>query len=507
MSKDNKRTNEARGDYITQMLEQRSLNGDAYVMLEEAFAGCAPQEYSFQMFQDDLSEQVKLGVIHQEGRCLYLSRNWRNETMAAGYLADIIEDNTAKCPEFSEKFTSIDGISLSEEQCSAVTLALSHRLSVILGGAGTGKTTLIKKIVEERPYGKYILAAPTGKAAKNLIERTGMEAQTVHSILGISIDQDDFSPTVWEDVSLIVIDEASMMTHELLAGLLCKARRDCRIVLVGDPGQLLPVGSGNTLPDLLNLEIPFIQLKENHRQEDKRTALYHNVVSFPNLHSASEMQYDSSFEFVEMDEQSVEKALIDEAVKLYISGNSIQVLSPYNNRTNLSVQGLNQSLQARINPATPEKRELEHNGVVFRDGDRVIVTRNNYNLGCVNGDIGIFWVDNDNPQLPSYHIELSDGRCPKWIGWKGLEFISLAYAMTVHKSQGSQYDVVLMPMVDRFAGMLYRNLIYTAISRAKKQVILYGSKSALDNAVQTAAKLRRTNLVPKTQLTLFQRAA
>lgn len=507
MSKFKDEISNARGGYIPLMLERRSLSGDAYVLLEDVYASCAQQDRSFQMFQEDLAEQIRLGVIRQEGRCLYLPRDWKNEIMAAGYLAGIIRDNTVESPAFSDNFTSIDGICLNEEQCDAVELALSHRLSIILGGAGTGKTTLIKAIVEKKPRGKFLLAAPTGKAAKNLTDRTGLDAHTVHGILGLGVDNANFSPFIWDNVSLVVIDEASMMTHELLAGVLYKARRDCRVVLIGDPGQLLPVGSGNTLPDLLSLNIPFIQLKENHRQEDKKTALYHNVVSFSNVHSVDEIQYDNSFELKELDEKAVENALIEEAVKLYRAGESTQVLSPYNSKTNLSVQGLNKSLQARINPAMPDKKELEHKGEVFRDGDRVIITRNDYSLNCVNGDIGVFRICDDNPKMPSYCVELPDGRCPKWFGRKGLEYISLAYAMTVHKSQGSQYDTVLLPVIERFTGMLYRNLIYTAISRAKKRVVLYGSINALDNAVQTTAKLRQTNLIARTKMALTQSAA
>lgn len=250
-----------------------------------------------------------------------------------------------------------------------------------------------------------------------------------------------------------------------------------------------------------------MRLHQNFRQADKETALYHNVIEFAGMKKEAQLCYDTSFCLETMDEVSAEKALVAEAVRRYQAGESVQVLSPYNNKTKLSVRELNHSLQKCLNSAAEGKKELVVDGMVFRDGDRVIITKNDYEKACVNGDVGILWIDSDDTEYPAYHVELEDGRCPQWYGWYGLASISHAYALTVHKSQGSQYDTILFPVVERFSNMLFRNLFYTAISRAKKQVILYGCKSSVDTAIQTAAKPRRSMLVAKTKMELLRRAA
>lgn len=496
-----------RGSYIPVMLNRHFLNGDAYIMAENAYSICAKDRCSYETFQADLAEQIKLGEVYREGRRLYLTKTWRYESVAAAFLANILQDNNAACPNFSGDLDRLGDSFLSEEQCNAVRMALSHRLSVILGGAGTGKSTLIKKIVEQRPQGNYVLAAPTGKAAKNLAEKTEKSARTVHSALGLRPNEDALSPVVWENTSLFVIDEASMLTLELLAGLLTKARKDCRIVLIGDPQQLLSVGSGNVLLDLLELAIPCTRLQQNFRQKDDAAALYNNVVGFPYLGNGIELRYDESFKMEEMYAWSAEKALIEEAVRRYQAGESVQVLSPYNSKTNLSVQALNKSLRNRLNPKAPEKKELKVDGMTFRDGDRVMITQNDYEHNCVNGDVGVLHVHDDDPDRPRYWVALEGARNPEWIGYGGLHFLTLAYAITVHKSQGSQYDTVLFPVVEGFTGMLYRNLVYTAISRAKRQVILYGSKAVLDTAIRKAASPRRSMLVAKTRMAMMKQAA
>lgn len=506
---DEKKKPAPRGSYIPSLLDRHCLNGDAYIMVEDAYNICTGGKRPYQMFQGDLAEQLKRGKVHQEGRRLYLTKVWEYETSASFRLADILQDNNISCPTLSEDLSSMGDVHLSEEQCDAVRMALAHRLSVILGGAGTGKTTLIEKIIEEQNDGLYVLTATTGKAAQNLTARIGERARTLHSALGLRPDEDDkaTSPVIWEHTSLIVVDEASMMTTELLAYLLRAVRKKCCIVLVGDPEQLLSVGSGNVLPDLLALGIPCTHLHRNFRQEEKETALYHNVVEFPSLTEEKVLCYDESFRLEQMSEIEAETALIEEAVKRYASGESIQVLSPYNSKTRLSVQALNRSLQARLNPATPDKKELVTAEGCFRDGDRVIITRNDHERRCVNGDVGILRVEDDNMEMPRYHVELADGRRPAWDDWDGLAFLSHAFALTIHKSQGSQYNTVLVPIVAQFGWMLYRNLLYTAISRAKKQVILYGGKSALDAALRTSAKPRKSMLVSKTRMVLLKRAA
>ena len=311
---------------------------------------------------------------------------------------------------------------------------------------------------------------------------------------------------MWKKTALIIVDEASMLSIELFAQLLHKMRKDCRLVLLGDLNQLPPVSTGNVLEDLLGLPIPRVRLQENFRQKGGETALYKNVVGFPHIYDAKELRYDNSFVFCPMNTEFIKDALVNIAVKYHQAGVNVQVLSPYKERSAVSVYALNNELQARLNPAAPRKKELKTTAGIFRDGDRVVITKNRTNdrgeMVCVNGDVGTLCIVDDNFDHPRYCVRLDDGRCPGWDGWGGLNDILLAYAMTVHKSQGSQYDVVLFPIVEEFSRMLYRNLFYTAISRAKKRVILFGSEKAISTAIKTPTKLRKTALIEKTATAL-----
>ena len=483
-----------RGDYIPAVLEEYFLNGDSYITMSDAYAVCTERNRSYAEFVVDLAEQLRRGNVAQEGERLYLAKTLRYENYAAIRLADIVRDNSMARPPFTTDLTRSGDIRLCAQQCAAVIMALSNRLSIVLGGAGTGKSTLIRKILEERPDGEYVLAAPTGKAARNLQERTGFRARTMHSALEIFPNEDALKPVVWEWVSLVVIDEASMVTLEMMAALLSKVRHDCRIVLVGDPEQLGSVGSGDVLNDCLGLGFPCIRLKQNFRQTDKNAELFRNVDGFISIRSEDQLGYDDSFRRAEPDE----RAVVEEALR----HKQVQVISPFNN----AVDRLNTELRGRFNPAAPEKREIWSRERVFRDGDRVLITKNNGALGCVNGDVGIFRIDDDDVFEPVYHVELDGNRCPQWWGYEGLENMTLAYAITVHRSQGSQYDVVLFYVPEEKSN-LQRNLLYTAISRAKKQEILYCSRQTLDAAIRTPPRRRNSMLMDKAMAAFLELVA
>ena len=306
-----------RGNYIPAALARHCLNGDAYVLLSDSYRICCGEkpEISYPVFQNDLAEQLRLGTVAREGARLYLKRTLRYEESAAGYLAGILSANELEPPTIPGELNA-GGMTLCEEQREAVRFALSHRLSAILGGAGSGKTTLIQAITTQCGNEAYqVICAPTGKAARNLTERTGCVARTVHSALGMHPDDDFLSPVIWENVGLVIVDEASMMTLEMLAGILCKVRWNCCVVLLGDPNQLLSVGSGNVLPDLLRLEVPYIRLQSNYRQEGGAKGLLRNVVKFSELSGVNDLTFDDSFMLVEMGEPLVRNALVEEAVK------------------------------------------------------------------------------------------------------------------------------------------------------------------------------------------------
>lgn len=497
-----------RGAYILVALEEHFLNGDAFVHEDEVrrIVTRANPRISFDKFHEDFLFLVHEGLIRREGRRVYLRDTLRYEDSAAAYLASILNCNDLHCPTLSDTITVPGFPPLCSEQRDALRLVLSHRLSIVLGGAGTGKTSLIRAIAKFASSfpGETVLCAPTGKAARNLTSKTGMCARTVHSALGVIPDADFLAPVCWTDIRLVVVDEASMLTLGMLAGILDRVTGSCRVILLGDPNQLLSVGSGNVLPDLLKLNVPHICLMENHRQNKDAAELLANVVGFSSLHSSRDLTFGKSFSLHCMSDSCAKQSIVAEAAERYKAGENVQVLSPYNSATELSVFKLNRAIRDLVNPQSPEKLSFEDR---FRDGDRVIILRNDRTLNCCNGDVGVLRILRNEKRSVLFHVELPDGRRPTWDNRGGLKDLALAYAITVHKSQGSEYDTILMPISDTFSNMRNRNMLYTAISRARSKVILYGSKNALSVAVQTPAAERRSQLVAKCNMVAFRKSA
>lgn len=498
-----------KSDYISIALEEICMNGDAYTSEDALYRKCKQSRRSleYSVFKEHLAEQIRGKHICIEGRRIYVAKAWRYEEHAANKLARLLSLPPLPKAVLPEKLTAGD-ITLCAEQREAVAMAISNRLSIILGGAGSGKSTLIRGIVAASGEGCHsVLCAPTGKAARNLAARTGLTARTVHSALGMHPDEDFLNAVIWPSVRLVIVDEASMVTLEMLAGILEKAADECRIVLVGDGNQLLSVGAGNVLPDLIQLGIPCFRLEENHRQDSGATALLHNVVGFGQLRSAEELMFDDSFHLVEGTEQAAMEGLVEEAARRYLAGESVQVLAPFRK----TVNELNRAIRETVNPARSDKPcVMLKSHAIFREGDRVIITQNDRDRDCSNGDVGTLRIRvNEKGECVCVWVELPDGRCPEWgsdaIGY-GLGNMTLAYALTVHKSQGSEYDTILFPALMSMQSMLSRNLFYTAISRAKTRVLLYGSAQAVDVAMQRELPPRKSMLVAKTHMRM-ERAA
>ena len=239
-----------------------------------------------------------------------------------------------------------------------------------------------------------MVAAPTGKAARNLTERVGVKARTVHSALGKAPDEDFLDPVFWDHTGLVIIDEASMRSLEMLAGTLSYVCRECRVVLLSDPNQLQSVGAGNVLPDLLELGIPSIRLEKQYRQSLDATALYHNVMNLPEMAAECELHWDNSFRLLDTTDLGIPDILCYEAAQRYQAGEDIQVLSPVNAKTDFSVTAINTRLQNMLNPLTKEKSTWRD----FRDGDRVIVTQNSSYYNVCNGDVGVLRICGEKPR-------------------------------------------------------------------------------------------------------------
>ena len=410
------------------------------------------------------------------------------------------EDNLSLFIKVWEKDNQIQ---LAQKQKEAIKACLHHGVLVLTGGPGTGKTTVIKGILSIlKAQGlKIRLAAPTGRAAKRLSETTGQKALTIHRLLEANnLAQDDnlqlgFSKDIDDqlDADVIILDEVSMVDIVLMHHFLNAVPDGCRIILVGDTDQLPAVGPGSVLKDIIRSQkIPAIRLDEIFRQAQTSMIIQNahiiNAGRLPDLRK----QY-SDFVFYELnDDTSITQKILDLCTKdLPHEGfdvlKDVQVLSPMH-RFLCGVENLNLMLQEQLNPKKNQD-ELKYSSQTFRVGDKVMHIRNNYQKNVFNGDIGFIQDINNEKLTVDYfdHIVTYEKN--------ELNELTLAYASSVHKSQGSEYKVVIIPLSTSHYIMLQRNLLYTAITRAKQKVIIIGSKKALMTAVQSKKKKKRYTLL------------
>lgn len=410
------------------------------------------------------------------------------------------EDNLSLFIKVWEKDNQIQ---LAQKQKEAIKACLHHGVLVLTGGPGTGKTTVIKGILSIlKAQGlKIRLAAPTGRAAKRLSETTGQKALTIHRLLEANnLAQDDnlqlgFSKDIDDqlDADVIILDEVSMVDIVLMHHFLNAVPDGCRIILVGDTDQLPAVGPGSVLKDIIRSQkIPAIRLDEIFRQAQTSMIIQNahiiNAGRLPDIRK----QY-SDFVFYELnDDTSITQKILDLCTKdLPHEGfdvlKDVQILSPMH-RFLCGVENLNLMLQEQLNPKKNQD-ELKYSSQTFRVGDKVMHIRNNYQKNVFNGDIGFIQDVNNKKLTVDYfdHIVTYEKN--------ELNELTLAYASSVHKSQGSEYKVVIIPLSTSHYIMLQRNLLYTAITRAKQKVIIIGSKKALMTAIQSNRTQKRYTLL------------
>lgn len=410
------------------------------------------------------------------------------------------EDNLSLFIKVWEKDNQIQ---LAQKQKEAIKACLHHGVLVLTGGPGTGKTTVIKGILSIlKAQGlKIRLAAPTGRAAKRLSETTGQKALTIHRLLEANnLAQDDnlqlgFSKDIDDqlDADVIILDEVSMVDIVLMHHFLNAVPDGCRIILVGDTDQLPAVGPGSVLKDIIRSQkIPAIRLDEIFRQAQTSMIIQNahiiNAGRLPDLRK----QY-SDFIFYELnDDTSITQKILDLCTKdLPHEGfdvlKDVQILSPMH-RFLCGVENLNLMLQEQLNPKKNQD-ELKYSSQTFRVGDKVMHIRNNYQKNVFNGDIGFIQDINNEKLTVDYfdHIVTYEKN--------ELNELTLAYTSSVHKSQGSEYKVVIIPLSTSHYIMLQRNLLYTAITRAKQKVIIVGSKKALMTAIQSNRTQKRYTLL------------
>ena len=405
------------------------------------------------------------------------------------------------------------GVSLCGEQRQAALAAMMEGVCVITGGPGTGKTTSINVIIRLlRPLGRVELCAPTGRAAKRMSEATGCAARTIHRLLeytgeGMGFGRDADNPV---DADVVIVDEMSMVDIFLMKSLLAALRPGTRLVLVGDVDQLPSVGAGNVLRDLIDAEVlRVVRLTEIFRQAGQSQIVLnaHRI----NRGEYPEIRNRGTDFFMERRQTPGEAAnsvvaLVQTRLPAYMGLDSlrdIQVMAPMK-RGDVGVFALNTLLQQALNPPEPGKAELAHGGMIFRRGDKVMQVRNNYDLewtkgdedgqGVFNGDIGyILAVDRRGRALT---VEYDDGRVAEY-DESLLDDLELAYCMSVHKSQGSEFDAVVMPLISGPPMLMTRNLLYTAVTRAKRLVVLVGREGCVRAMVDNNRITRRYSALEK----------
>lgn len=431
-----------------------------------------------------------------------------------------------------EKIEKVGNIKLSSKQKEAIQAVNSNNVVIITGGPGTGKTTIIKNVIEiYKTHGKkVVLCAPTGRAAKRMTEMTGEEAKTLHRLLEIGKieKENEFTIMNYEvapiDADIIIVDEASMVDIYLMNYLLNGIYQGTKLILVGDTDQLPSVGPGSVLKDIINSErIKTIFLDEIFRQAAQSKIIVNSHrVNDGEYFLEKEEQTDLKDDFFYIKEKSREAMLVQlislckgrlENFGNYNFFENIQILSP-TKKGILGTKELNKKLQEELNPSDDKKNEKKFGDIIFREGDRVMQVKNNYDIywekgntlslnyetgtGIFNGEIGkIVKIDFINKQIKI----LFDDEKEAWYAFSDMDQIEHAYAITVHKAQGSEFDVVIVVVTQSSAMLLTRNLLYTGLTRAKKLLILIGNDNVVKFMIQNAdTKIRNTGLEYKLKM-------
>ena len=468
-----------------------------------------PKEIS--QHEKDFVVEKQIGYMYRKaGSLLYINRFYEAERSIAGRLLRLDRACVRYTVEDMEPLVNRamleSGLEYASMQRKAIFEAASSGVLIITGGPGTGKTTIIKALIRiyESMGCEVALAAPTGRAAKRMAESTACEARTIHRLLEVEFrdETDDGDGATFArnehnllDADIIIIDEASMIDMFLMEALLAAIRPGARLVLLGDCDQLPSVGAGNVLRDLIDSEcFNTVRLTEIFRQGSESL-----IVTNAHRINRGEMPvldaHDKDFFFMKREGGALIPTLA-EVVERRLPAtygvsafDRIQVITP-TRKGAAGTEALNLLLQAALNPPSPQKIEKKYHDIVFREGDKVMQIRNNYDLtwdeggkerfGIYNGDIGVIEKIFDRQ---SYMLIDFDGRKVKY-GFDLLDDLEHAYAITVHKSQGSEYPFIVMPVTDFPPMLMTRNLLYTAVTRAKTMAVLIGREDALSRMVE-----------------------
>lgn len=450
---------------------------------------------------------VDLMIVNKEDR-YYLKDMWEAETLIVKRFRLLAHKEDEDFKNLEDKLTemeSVFGISYNEEQRRAILDSIRKSFLIITGGPGTGKTTIMKGIIElykevhklsyEKLAERVQLLAPTGRAAKRMSDATLMPASTIHRFLKWQKETNKFQVNEYHKskAEVVILDESSMVDTLLMASLLRGISANCKVIMVGDSYQLPSVGPGQVLHDLISSsKLPVVELKELYRQgkDSNILTLAYDVRKGEVVDDVFNKEEDLTF--IECSDDDVISNLMDVSSTFKdLSYKNFQILAPMY-KTKCGIDMINQRLQVIFNPKDKSKKELVVGDVIFREGDKVIELTNMPDENIYNGDIGII---SQIVTQPAKKITIDfDGNEVTFTAANFNKF-RLAYAISIHKAQGSEFDVVVMPIVQGYRKMLYRKLVYTGITRSKKMLYLIGDKNALRQAVNnTSSDIRRTTI-------------
>ena len=509
---------------ILYVLLQASTEGHTYLPEEELTrrTGQLLEVGEEQIEKQYMDLAIERKIIMKQGENqtqIYAASFYYMEANTATMLKQLNVSYEVPDLEIEERVRRIEkqtGMELDEHQMTAVKEAVRNGLLIITGGPGTGKTTTINTIIKyfEMEGLDIFLAAPTGRAAKRMSETTGFEARTIHRMLELNggvdgaagFERNEQNPL---ETDVVIIDEMSMVDISLMHALLKAVAVGTRLILVGDVNQLPSVGPGSVLRDIIRShECNVVMLTKIFRQASTSDI----IVNAHKINQGEEVTLDNKsmdFFFLKRYDAdviiSVVLQLIKQKLPKFVDATpyDIQVLTPMRKGL-LGVERLNGILQRYLNPPSPQKREKEHGDILFREGDKIMQTRNNYQLeweirtkyglsvdkgtGVFNGDMGIVREINDFAETMT--VEFDEGRMVEY-PYKLLDELELAYAITIHKSQGSEYPAVVIPLLSGPSMLMNRNLLYTAVTRARKCVTLVGNEVTFAQMVQNTLQQKR----------------
>ena len=513
---------------ISFALSMAASNGHTYLLYEDLYEeskrllGISEAEFENDIYELTIERKIVLKEVKGERR-VYNNNLYYMELTVARKLLDLNakSENNYKVMEAKVKEVEAKtGIKLGDLQRKAVYEAVESGLVIITGGPGTGKTTTINAIIKlfEMQNMEILLAAPTGRAAKRMTETTGMEAQTIHRLLELNGNPEEGGSMRFErnelnplEADVIIIDEMSMVDIYLMYSLLKAVTVGTRLILVGDVNQLPSVGPGKVLKDIIGSEkFNVVRLSEIFRQAAESDI----ITNAHKINAGQSIRLDNkSKDFFMLSMNSslqIQRALVSliaEKLPPYVDATKydIQVLTP-SRKGELGVENLNKILQQYINPPAPGKREKQWGEVIFRENDKVMQIKNDYQMewkivtkkgltikegsGVFNGDCGI--IREINEFAGTVTVEFDEGKLVEYTG-ATLEELELAYAITIHKSQGSEYPAVIIPLLNAPRPLLNRNLLYTAVTRARKCVTIVGSENSVNEMIQNESEMKRNS--------------